>query len=123
MIAIQFVRHRRLTATIASVMAFATGDGATAASAQPASANCETEVVTLERQAADLPRIEVASPTDRPVLCITIETLMAFAGRLKIHVAQCPNSSFAAAATDWEKARVDFSRQFTQNRCRRTLPN
>jgi len=77
----------------------------------------------LERLESDLPRIEVTSPADRPVLCITIETLMAFATRLKAHVARCPGSSYAAAVGTWEKARVDYSRQFARNRCRRTLPD
>ena len=30
-----------------------------------------------------------ASPADRPPYCITLETVMAFAGRVKAHVAQC----------------------------------
>ena len=70
-----------------------------------------------------LPRIEVTSAKDRPALCITIETLMAFATRLKAHIARCPDSARAASTAKWEKARVDYSKQYTQNRCRRTLPN
>ena len=35
-------------------------------------------------------------PADRPPYCITLETLMAFAARVKAHVAHCPNSDYVA---------------------------
>jgi hypothetical protein len=102
----------------------AAGEFAAAAPQPPAVvANCATEAATLSRDESDLPRIEVTSPDNRPVLCITIETLMAFATRLRTHVARCPGSAHAASAVNWEKARVDHAKQFAQNRCRRTLPN
>jgi hypothetical protein len=97
--------------------------GAALTAAEAAPATCTAEAATLERVEADLPKMEVTSPDDRPVLCITIETLMAFANRLKAHVAHCPNSNYAAAAVEWEKNRQDFVKQFTQHKCRRTLPN
>ena len=86
-----------------------------------AAADCSDEAATLVKDEAELPRLEIASPKDRPVLCITLETVMAFAGRLKTHVTHCPNSSYAASVTDWEKRRADYSRRFAQNRCRRTI--
>ena len=61
---------------------------------------------------AELPRLEVASPKDRPPYCITLETIIAFAGRLKAHVAHCPSSSYAAAVADWEKMRADYTKLF-----------
>ena len=64
------------------------------AGAAPAS-DCTAEAATLNRDESDLPRLELASPVDRPPYCITLETIMAFAGRVKAHVAHCPNSDFA----------------------------
>jgi hypothetical protein len=54
-------------------------------------------------------------------LCITLETVVAFAGRLKAHVAHCPSSSFVPAAANWEKTRIDYVKRFGQRRCKRTL--
>ena len=70
---------------------------------------------------AELPRLEVASPADRPTTCITLETIIAFAARLKGHVAHCPGSSYVQSAPDWEKTRLDYAGRFTQNRCKRTF--
>jgi len=46
---------------------------------------------------------------------------MAFAGRVKTYVAHCPNSDFAQAVTEWDKTRADYSRLFSQYRCKRSL--
>jgi len=69
----------------------------------------------------ELPRLDVASPTDRPPYCITLETIMAFAGRVKAHVSRCPNSEFAAGVAEWIKTRANYSRLFVQHRCKRTM--
>ena len=58
---------------------------------------------------------------DHPPYCITLETIMAFASRVKAHVAHCPNSDYAAAITDWLKRQSDSSKLFRQHRCKRTL--
>ena len=92
------------------------------AAAAPA-VDCAAEAAVLVREESELPRLEVASPADRPPYCITLETLMAFADRLKVHVAQCPSSSYATTAADWAKTRADYAKLFTQTRCKRTLPN
>jgi len=84
-------------------------------------ADCAAEAVSLSKDEAELPKLEVASPADRPPYCITLETIMAFAGRLKAHVAHCPNSNYAAAIADWDKARSDYAKLFSQYRCKRTL--
>jgi hypothetical protein len=126
MIATLDVRRQPFTATVVSLaLLLATGGPGAAApqAAQAKGGNCVDEAATLTREETDLPRIEVTSPNDRPVLCITIETLVAFATRLKAHTARCPGSAHATSAADWEKARVDYSKLFTQNRCRRTLSN
>jgi hypothetical protein len=53
-------------------------------------ADCTIEAALLAKEQSELPRLDVASPADRPPYCITLETLMAFAGRVKAHVATAP---------------------------------
>src|SRR5215469_18904273 len=89
------------------------------ATAAPAP-ECKAEEALLMKDESELPRLEVASPADRPITCITLETIVAFAARLKTHVARCPASSYGVSAADWEKTRVDYGARFTQNRCKRT---
>jgi hypothetical protein len=89
------------------------------AAAAPA-IDCATEAAVLARDQSELPRLEVASPADRPPYCITIETLMAFAGRVKGHVARCPRSDYAAAVAEWDKMRTDYAKLFGRYRCKRT---
>jgi hypothetical protein len=84
-------------------------------------ADCTVEAASLSKDEAELPKLEFASPADRPPYCITLETIMAFAGRLKAHVAHCPNSDYAAAIADWDKTRSDYAKLFSQYRCKRTL--
>jgi hypothetical protein len=86
-----------------------------------AAVDCKVEEIALMKDESELPRLEVASPADRPITCITLETIIAFAGRLKGHVAHCPASSYAQSVGDWEKTRVDYAARFTQNRCKRTF--
>ena len=83
--------------------------------------DCGAEAAALNKDESELPRLEVTSPADRPPYCITLETIMAFAGRLKAHVAQCPNSDYAPAVASWDKTRSDYSRLFSQHHCRRAL--
>ena len=92
---------------------------ASLAMAAPA-ADCTSEAAALNRDQSELPRLEIASPRDRPPYCITLETVMAFAGRVKAHVAHCPNSDYATALTDWDKTQADYSKLFSQYRCKRT---
>jgi hypothetical protein len=82
-------------------------------------ADCTIEAALLAKEQSELPRLDVASPADRPPYCITLETLMAFAGRVKAHVAHCPNSNYAAALADWDKTRIDYAKLFSRYRCRR----
>ena len=94
---------------------------APAESAAAAAMDCKAEEAALMKDESELPRLEVASPADRPITCITLETIIAFAGRLKTHVAHCPASGYASSAADWEKTRVDYAARFVQNRCKRTF--
>jgi hypothetical protein len=86
-----------------------------------AALNCKVEETALMKDESELPRLEVASPADRPITCITLETNIAFAARLKLHVAHCPASSYVPSAPEWEKTRIDYAARFTQNRCKRTF--
>jgi hypothetical protein len=90
------------------------------AAAAPA-ADCGIEAANLTKQESELPRLEIASPRDRPPYCITLETLMAFADRIKAHVGHCPNSEYAGAASEWVKKQAEYVKLFGQNRCKRTL--
>src|SRR5262245_8084379 len=95
--------------------------GGLTSSGRSAPVDCSDEAAVLLKEEVELPRLDVASPRDRPVLCIPLETVMAFADRLKAHVAHCPMSSYASAVAEWEKTRVDYAQRFHRNRCRRTL--
>jgi hypothetical protein len=105
----------RLTALLACLCF-----SAPSARAAPA-ADCTAEAAALSRDQSELPRLEVASPQDRPPYCITLETIMGFAGRVKAHVAHCPNSDYVMAATEWDKTLTDYAKLFSQRRCKRTL--
>ena len=95
--------------------------GATMSASTALAADCAAEVAALVQAESELPRIEVVSPADRPPYCITLETIIAFAGRVKAHVSHCPNSDYAQRVTEWDKTRVDYAKRFSQHRCRRTL--
>lgn len=84
-------------------------------------ADCASEAAALGREQTDLPRLEFANPADKPPYCITLETLMAFAARVKAHAAHCPNSDYAQKVAEWEKTRAGYSKLFSRYRCRRTL--
>jgi hypothetical protein len=99
------------------VLAWSLGLAGSAAAA----ADCKSEEAGLMKDETELPRLEVASPADRPITCITLETNIAFAGRLKAHVAHCPASSYVPTASEWEKTRIDYAARFIQNRCKRSL--
>ncbi|HXL48200.1 MAG TPA: hypothetical protein VN975_05365 [Xanthobacteraceae bacterium] len=84
------------------------------------SADCARESAILADEQSQLPRLDVASPADRPPYCITLETLMAFAARVKAHVARCPSSNYAPALADWDKMQAGYAKLFNRYRCRRT---
>jgi hypothetical protein len=115
-------RHKTIVRTTACLTALALFSSEPTSTAGAAAArDCTTEAKVLSKEQSELPRLEVASPEDRPPYCITLETLMVFAGRVKAHVAHCPNSDFAAAVADWVKTQTDHSKLFNQYRCKRTL--
>jgi hypothetical protein len=83
--------------------------------------DCAVEAGALTKEEAELPKLEVAPPADRPITCITLETVIDFAKRVKTHFAHCPQSAYSADAASWEETRTDYSKRFTHKRCRRTL--
>ena len=83
--------------------------------------DCKSEEAALAKDEADLPRLEVASPADRPITCITLETIIAFASRMKTHVAHCPASGYVQSASGWEMTRIEYVKRFVDNRCKRTF--
>jgi len=106
--------HVRVRALLVAV-------GAAFTAGTAAAADCASEAAGLAKEQAALPRLEIVSSTDRPPYCITLETIIAFAGRVKAHVSHCPNSDYAQSVTEWDKTRADYARRFSQYRCRRTL--
>ena len=104
----------------AAALALWTCGVAFSADAAPAQ-DCAAEAVALARDESDLPKLEFASPKDRPPYCITLETNMAFALRVKAHVGRCPQSDYSQKLTHWEKTRADYGKLFGQHRCHRTL--
>ncbi|HEY7242666.1 MAG TPA: hypothetical protein VH678_02135 [Xanthobacteraceae bacterium] len=83
--------------------------------------DCDAEAKILNQAQSELPRLDVASPADRPPYCITLETIMTFARRLQAHAARCPNSELAAGVAEWTKTQTSYSRLFVRHRCKRTM--
>ena len=82
--------------------------------------DCATEAAALLKEEADLPRLEVVSPADRPPYCITLDTIMTFAARVKAHAVRCPQSGHAPAVAEWDRTRTKYAELFSQYRCKRT---
>jgi hypothetical protein len=114
---------RNVILALACGIALTAGRAGTAAGAAAAPANCDAEAAALAQAESELPRLDVASPDDRPPYCITLETIIAFASRLQTHVARCRNSSFAPSAAEWDKTRTDYRKLFAQTRCKRAIFN
>jgi hypothetical protein len=111
----------RSSVTRLSILVLVLCFSAVRAGSGAAAPDCKAEETTLTKDESELPRLEVASPADRPTTCITLETIIAFASRLKAHVAHCPASSYVPSAGGWESTRVGYAKRFTDNRCKRTF--
>jgi hypothetical protein len=98
----------RVRAGLVVVLCVAFSPGAVAA------ADCGSQAAALVEDEADLPRIDLVSPVDRPPYCITLETIMAFAGRVNAHVAQCPTSDFAQQVSTWDQTRTGLRQAVRQ---------
>ena len=89
-----------------------------AAAVPPASAaDCNADAAKLRRAEGELPKLEVAPPNDRQIVCITLETNVLFARRLAAHVQQCPRSPFAKSADTWAKTGSNYAAQFSSKGC------
>jgi hypothetical protein len=87
--------------------------------AQPS--DCAAEAARIRRAETELPRLDVAPPGDRQIICITLETNMLFARRLAAHVAHCPRSPLARQANVWAKTGTDYAAQFSGRGCKPTI--
>ncbi|MEW6452700.1 MAG: hypothetical protein AB1490_18760 [Pseudomonadota bacterium] len=91
----------------------------TAVSVQAASAaDCNADAAKLRRAETELPKLEVAPPNDRQIVCITLETNVLFARRLAAHVQQCPRSPYAKSAETWAKTGSNYAAQFSSKGCK-----
>jgi hypothetical protein len=91
---------------------------------QPASAqsnDCTREADSIRKAESQLPRLEVAPPEDRQIVCITLETNILFARRLTAHVSQCPRSPYARQAETWQRASSQYAAQFNERRCKQAI--
>ena len=91
------------------------------AAAQPASAQgnkCAEEAASIRRAEGQLPRLEVAPPGDRQIVCITLETNMLFARRMAAHLTHCPRSPHARSADAWQRTNSQYTAQFSERRCK-----
>jgi hypothetical protein len=97
-----------------------------AAMAMPSSAvaqmaDCSSEAARIKRAEEELPRLEVAPPGDRTIVCITLETNLLFAKRLSAHLSKCPRSPLARSGNTWAKTGRNYQAQFKSRGCKQTI--
>lgn len=84
-------------------------------------ADCGSEAARIRRAQEELPRLDVAPPGDRTIVCITLETNLLFAKRLQAHLAQCPRSPLARTRTTWAKTGRDYQALYNSRGCKQTI--
>jgi hypothetical protein len=84
-------------------------------------ADCSSEAAQIKRAEDELPRLDVAPPGDRMIVCITLETHLLFAKRLSAHLAQCPRSPLARGGNAWAKTGRDYQSQYNSRGCKQTI--
>jgi len=84
-------------------------------------ADCSSEAARIKRAEEELPKLEVAPPGDRTIVCITLETNLLFAKRLPAHLAQCPRSPLAQGGNAWAKTGRDYQAQYNSRGCKQTI--
>jgi len=96
---------------------------ACAAAAAPAQAQsrCDVEAARIRKAETELPRLDIAPPHDRQIVCITLETNILFARRLAAHLQQCPRSSYARSAAAWQQTERNYGTQFSQRGCKAAI--
>lgn len=83
--------------------------------------DCAREDAALARDAAELPKVELANTTDWQNTCITLEVNMDFAARLARHAAQCPAAPQSASAAQWAEQGAKDTAEFRRRKCRHTF--
>ena len=84
-------------------------------------ADCSSEAARIKRAEEELPRLDVAPPGDRTIVCITLETNLLFAKRLSAHLAQCPRSPLAKTGSAWARTGRNYQAQFNNRGCKQTI--
>jgi hypothetical protein len=82
---------------------------------------CEAEVARLRKAETELPRLSVAPPGDKQIVCITLETNLMFARRLSDHLKQCPGSPFVKLRDAWVRIGKGYAAQFAERGCKPAL--
>jgi len=83
--------------------------------------SCNDEVTRLRRAESELPKLNVAPPDDKQIVCITLETNILFAQKLKAHLKQCPRSPYAKSAGDWSRLETSYTSRFRSRDCKPTI--
>ncbi len=86
-----------------------------------AQGDCAGEATRLRRAESELPKLAVAPPDDKQIVCITLETNMLFAQRLKAHLKRCPRSPYARQAADWAQTETSYTERFKRRDCKATI--
>ena len=79
---------------------------------------CGREAAAIRKAETQLPRLDVAPPDDKQIVCITLETNIVFARRLTAHVSQCPRSPHAGSAESWQRTGAQYAAQFNHRQCK-----
>lgn len=87
----------------------------------PALADCNAEAARIRRAEAELPKLDVAPPNDRQIVCITLETNVLFARAFAAHVKQCPRSPHVRNAQMWSRTGSSYAAQFNDRGCKPTI--
>ncbi len=106
----------RLVALIAALLV-----AALAAPAAAQMADCSSEAARIKRAEEELPRLDVAPPGDRTIVCITLETNLLFAKRLEAHLQKCPRSPLARGGNTWAKTGRDYQALYSSRGCKQTI--
>jgi hypothetical protein len=104
---------------LAALLAIALAAAATPAAAQ--SGSCAGEAARLQRAEAELPKLDVAPPDDKQIVCITLETNILFARRLLAHLKQGPRSSYARSGGEWRRLESTYAARFSRRGCKQSI--
>ena len=83
--------------------------------------DCGREAAAIRKAETQLPRLDVAPPDDKQIVCITLETNILFAQKLKAHLKQCPRSPYAKSAGDWSRLETSYTSRFRSRDCKPTI--